>query len=669
MSATSRTGALLAVVLVASACLRDPAGAALEPRYVAIHNALAALGMTEVGPIREGVLAQGRQARVALGVLSACTTVAVVGGGGVSDIDAMLVDSAGHPQAHDTTSEPQAVVHVCPESSQWYDLVVRAAAGAGPWVAAAFQGGSVPARAELSPRAQGEVEKQGTCEAPIPLAEGTVTGSTVHGEHDYEGSCAPSDAREMVYRLDVSQRANVTLDLESHFDAVLYVRSGDCADGDSEIACDDDSPDQTHSRVSQVFEPGTYFVFVDGYTREGGSFKLTVTVADALSRLEQCGQASWFPLGQAVSSTTEGRSDSARATCGGGAEGADGAWRFEVPARSRIRMTEHADSDFAPVLHMRRACAEQASEVACSDTGIAPGDATVIGVFDPGAYFAFADTRDKDSAGPYVLLSEVASIDGEGTAPSDGCADAAALRSSPVSGDTFAARDDVASSCGGAGAPDVVYRVDVARRSRFVASIRTEESSHVLSVLTRCGDRSTELACGSTVDDVLAAGSYFFAVDGAREDAFGRFTVAWHLQDLSPQTGACAGAPDLVAGRALTSTTAGAGNRFSASCSGGGSGVTGPDRVYRMVLRSRLHVRVSLRTQGFDAVLALRKACADGAGSQRAAEVDCVPSAPETSSRRATIDRTLEPGSYWVLVDGQSTGQEGTFSLNVDEIR
>ena len=340
----------LAIVMLSTVSFVSCAATAttLEPRYVAIHNALAALGMTEVGPIRQGSLGAGKEARVPLGVVSGCTTVAVVGGDGVADIDATLVDASGHPQAHDTTNEPQAVLSVCPESPQSFDLLVHAAAGGGAWVSAVFQGGGVFPRADSTLRAQVDGEKQGTCDAPIPLTEGMVTGSTIHGEHEFEGSCAASDAREIVYRLDIPERANVTLDLESHFDGVLYVRSGDCSDGDSEIACDDDSPDQTHSHVSQIFEPGTYFVFVDGYTREGGTYKLTVTFADALSRLEECGHARVLVPGQAVNGSTEGSFNSARATCAGGAEGADMAWRLDVRSRSRVRITERAVERLCP---------------------------------------------------------------------------------------------------------------------------------------------------------------------------------------------------------------------------------------------------------------------------------------------------------------------------------
>ena len=307
--------------------------------------------------------------------------------------------------------------------------------------------------------------------------------------------------------------------------------------------------------------------------------------------------------------------------------------------------------------------------MACSDVGVAPGEATVSGIFDPGSYFAFADAREKGAAGQFIIEPEVASLDGDGPTPNDGCGDATPLRSSPVFGDTFAARDDFAASCAGVGAPDVVYRVDVARRSRFMASLSAEDSAHVLSVSRRCGDRATEMACGATVDGVFAPGSYFIAVDGWRDESFGRFTLAWHLQDLTQQPAACIRAPDIVVGRTLTSTTVGSGNAFSTSCLTSGLGASGPDRLHRLVLPSRKHVRITARTHGFDAVLSIRRSCVDIEGSQNASEIACAPTTSPNSGHLAVLDRFLEAGTYWVLVDGASPDAEGPFALSVDEVR
>ncbi len=178
----------------------------------------------------------------------------------------------------------------------------------------------------------------------------------------------------------------------------------------------------------------------------------------------------------------------------------------------------------------------------------------MTGLFEPGTYTVFADARERDSTGHYSILLETAPPAGSG-APGDGCGDAPALvvgsgtNAGTVNGDTFAARDDVAGTCGGAGAPDLVYRLDVQRRSRLVASLDGEEASHVLIVWRRCADRTSELACGRSVDQVLAPGTYYVGVDGAAPDAFGRFTLAYALRDLTGQGGACGTAPLLSEGR------------------------------------------------------------------------------------------------------------------------
>src|SRR6516225_6651217 len=95
-------------LVVACAAVRSTGGGALEPRFVAVHNALAAMGLAQVGPIHEGSLAEGREARVPLDLPAGCTTVVAIGGDGVRDLDVTLTDSHGRAIAHDTTSEPQA---------------------------------------------------------------------------------------------------------------------------------------------------------------------------------------------------------------------------------------------------------------------------------------------------------------------------------------------------------------------------------------------------------------------------------------------------------------------------------------------------------------------------------------------------------------------------------
>jgi len=657
------------LALAACTSARGTGGTAFDPRFVAVHNTLAAMGLVQVGLIHEGLLAEAREAKVSLDLPAGCVTVLAIGGEGVHDIDATLLDPRGSPIAHDTTNEPQAVLRSCLDAADTYALVVRVSSGAGPWVVATWVGAATGG-APMSPAAGSPAvsEAKGTCEAPIPLVPGTVSGSTRHGEHENAGSCSPSDSRELVYELNVTQRQRIAIEVEAHFDSVLYIRKDDCNDANAEVDCNDDSPDRTRSRIERVLDPGRYYVFVDGYGDESGPFKMTVTSTDVLALVDVCRRASVLASGASQTSSTEGMADNTRATCGGGAEGADAAWRVDLPSRSRVRLTEHSD-DLAPVLHVRRACVDEQSEIACAESGSVAGDAAITGIWDAGAYSVFADGRDRDSTGRYTMLLETSTPAGSGTR-GDGCGDAAPLGggvTGSVAGDTFDARDDVAGTCGGKGSPDVVYRMDVARRSRLVAALEDEEAPHLIVLSRRCGERSAEAACGRTIDTVLTPGTYSIAVDGTSQDAFGRFTLKWVLRDLTGQLAACGKAPTLTSGRTVDGTTIGAGDRFTPSCTATDTGASGPDRVFKFVLNAPAEVRLVLVAPGFDGVVALRRACGEGSGGPSLPDLGC--EAETDGSHRVVFERGLEAGTYWVVVDGRSASDQGPFTIEYRIVR
>ncbi|MGH7434407.1 MAG: hypothetical protein ACRENE_01900, partial [Polyangiaceae bacterium] len=131
----------LASLVACGAAHRDPVRS-LDPRFVAVHNALAAMGLAQVGPIQQGVLAPEHEVRARVTLPAGCVTLVAFGGDGVLDLDATLLDARGAPVAHDTTAEPQAVLHACVDAADTYTVVVRAAIGGGPWVLAAWAGGA-----------------------------------------------------------------------------------------------------------------------------------------------------------------------------------------------------------------------------------------------------------------------------------------------------------------------------------------------------------------------------------------------------------------------------------------------------------------------------------------------------------------------------------------------
>lgn len=654
------------------ACSPSRAGE-LEPRYVAVHNTLAAMGLAQVGPIQQGSLAEGREARLRLDLAAGCATIVALGGGGVRDLDVALLDADDKPVTRDTTREPQATLRACPEAAGRFTLVVRMAAGAGDFVAATWAGGgAAPGVAAVPGPAAVVATGAGTCESPLLLAPGNATGNTRRGESEHAGGCASSESKELVYRLEVPRRQRVTIEVDPQFDSVLYVRKDECAESEAEVACNDDvssrsagkggSSSSRGSRVDEILDAGTYFVFVDGYGSEGGSFRMNVAVADAPTLADACRQLRPLASGK-VSATLAGAFDHAHATCGSEAKGADALHRLDLASRARVRLTLHS-TEFSPAVHLRRQCADERSEVGCADSGMTDEDAAWAGLLDAGSYTVFADSSDKDARGQYTLEAETAPEVGGGVR-GDSCGDATPLGlvEKSVEGDTFSARDDVAGRCGGQGAADVVYRFELSRRSRVTARMTREEGSHVFVLLGSCTDRTSELACGATLDETLAPGVYFLAVDGARRESLGRFAFSFRARDMSGQDAACRTTPALVDGQTLQGTTVGAGDRFTTSCAGREDGQASPDRVFKITLAQRAKVRLALATPTWDGVLAIRKSCVDPprAAGPRAAEAAC--NNDFQDSHHAKIETTLDAGTYFVVVDGHQARNEGAFTL------
>jgi hypothetical protein len=661
--------ACFASFAIASACNASRSGE-LEPRYVAVHNTLAAMGLAQIGPIQQGSLAEGRDTRVRLDLAAQCTTIVVIGGPGVRDVDVSLLDPEDKPVAHDTTKEPQATIRTCPETAGRYTLLVKMAAGAGDFMAATWTGGTAAPMAPGQSSASAAATASGTCESPFVLAPGMTTGNTRRGEAEHAGSCASSDSKELVYKLEVTRRQRVSIEVDPQFDSVLYVRKDECAESESEVACNDDAAaaaakrgtSSKGSRIDEVLDAGNYFVFVDGYGTESGTFRMNVQIADVPTLAEACRQVR--PLGPSkISAVLTGSFDHAHASCGAEAKGPDALHRFDLGARGRVRITEHS-ADFAPAVHLRKQCTDEHSEIGCADSGVKSDEATWAGMLPAGSYVVFADSSDKDARGRYTLEAELAPEAGSGVR-GDTCGDATSLALSDkgVEGDTFLARDDVAGKCGGQGAADVVYRFELTRRSRVTARFEQQESEHVFVIMRSCADRSSEIACGPLVDEMLAPGVFYLAVDGANADALGRFTFNFLARDVSAQENACRTPPALVDGQTVQGSTIGAGDKFTTSCGGRDDGQASPDRLYKIVLGARARVRLLLTTPTWDGVVAIRKSCIEPARSVGPRSVEAACNNDSGDSHHAKIETTLEPGTYFVVVDGHQARNEGAYTL------
>jgi len=398
---------------------------------------------------------------------------------------------------------------------------------------------------------------------------------------------------------------------------------------------------------------------------------MNVSLQDVPQLADVCRQARTLTAGTTQNGTTHGAFDLAQASCSGNSQGPDVPYKLDLGQKMRARITMET-SDFEPNVYVRKTCSDERSEVGCFDqqSGMQSNtQAVFVGVLDPGSYTVFADSSQDTADGQFTLQAELAPESGTG-GTGDGCTDAIPLTTSTTaSGDTFDVKDDISGKCTAPGAPDVVYRIDLQHRSRIRARFANEEGKsdrqrgHVLVLQKTCADKSTEMGCSETLDEVLQPGTYYLAVDGATASSFGKFDLEYSVQDVSAQETACKSAQSLVSGQTVSGNTKGSPNHFETSCGGDARTGTSGDKVYRIVLTQRSSVTLVLSTPAWDGVLALRKTCLDPTGSSgpHAAEIACNNDSDDAQHSRITT--TLDPGTYFVVVDGYRS-TEGAYTLS-----
>jgi hypothetical protein len=652
---------LVAVLAVAGAAACVGGSMTIAQRFAAVHNVLGPAGFSQVGPISEGELGQGETTEVALPLVGGqCYSISAIGGAGVWDLGAELLDPSGSSAGGDVARGPQASLHYCAATSGPHKLVVRMIDGAGDFVVAVWAGGA-------GAFGGGGGGGGGTCDAPATLTPGaTVRGSTANGMDGLSPPClGPGDsmAPDAVYQFTLDSRGSFSALLSSQYDAVLYLLSDCSGDPMAVIDCNDDAEqgDTAHSRVSGVLEAGTYYLVVDGYGSDAGNYALD-TDFEALRPVEEvCGDLPVLTPGVETAGDTSGQGDDFRTSpdCAGGSRAPDVAYQLVIDAPSRVRV--HLDSDYDGALAVRSNCAQQSSVVACNDD-FGEGDeglraSEVVAALQPGTYTVIVDGYEGEQ-GTFRLTATVVP-EGQATAPNDTCATAQALGpDQDGTADTFAAADDLRGSCvGQPGGADVVYRVAIEERSLLQADASGAGFPDPVLYLQRtCGEDETEVACATrSLSAVVDPGTYFLVADAPRRDAFGEVTVRYELSDVGPLEAVCSDAPVLAPGEEVEGRTTGE-DRFQATC---GDGARNPEAIYSLRIRERSQVELSVEAR-YDSVLYVRRDCVDP-GS----EVDCNDDAGDAEHSR--LDLTLDPGTYYVFVDGYGAGGEsGSFTLRAE---
>ena len=96
---------------------------ALHTRFAAVHNTLTTMGVSQLGPLSEGSLAEGATARFPVELDARCHTF--VAFTGARDVELNVLDANNQRVAGDNTRDAQGTVQFCPTVRGRYTLALR----------------------------------------------------------------------------------------------------------------------------------------------------------------------------------------------------------------------------------------------------------------------------------------------------------------------------------------------------------------------------------------------------------------------------------------------------------------------------------------------------------------------------------------------------------------
>jgi hypothetical protein len=104
-------------------------------RYVAVHNAMTAMGLAQTGAINEGSLDEGGEARLEVELAGGeCYTFMALGGRGTEDMGVQVLSEGGDELGRDLTHDRQAAAQACPTRDGVYQVVVTMTEGSGEYL-------------------------------------------------------------------------------------------------------------------------------------------------------------------------------------------------------------------------------------------------------------------------------------------------------------------------------------------------------------------------------------------------------------------------------------------------------------------------------------------------------------------------------------------------------
>jgi hypothetical protein len=498
------------------------------------------------------------------------------------------------------------------------------------------------------------------CEDALVIdASGTYVVETGGAAPDYTLGCTSGVRQDLVATLVIPAGSprDVSLELQGDlFVTALSLRT-DCAVATSELACRSGYPATVRMRS---LDPGTYFIVMSSLGGPG-EMGLTVELSDATPppTNETCETAIDVPvpMGGTYTGSFIGVADDASFSCGSSGQG-DLFYTFTIPDGGSQTVNVSLTSDTGEGMNFAVLDGCAGTTLRCAYGSPAQGRTYRLG---PGTYVVAIE-------GPSWVEVDY-SLNVVFEPPSDPIAGdlcSSAIRITPgttYTGTLVGAEDDLAIMCSFR-APEVVHRFTLAEDADVTVEVDGGRSYLSADISTACPTSpAAYVLCSSGVPARarlrdLAAGDYFLVVEGTRA---GAYTV--DVTATSPPTPVvevsdndnCATAQTIPAtGGLFRGSTATLMHDYTpVAC---GSSGTAKDAVFVLTLPTRQRVVASTAGSTMDTVMYML-------GASCSPELACDDDG--AGSGDSLLDRTLEAGTYYFVVDAFSSATAGEYFLEV----
>ncbi|MCS6798346.1 MAG: putative metal-binding motif-containing protein [Myxococcota bacterium] len=491
------------------------------------------------------------------------------------------------------------------------------------------------------------------CDDPLDVSGGGYFEVRTEGTvADAPTSCGGAGRRDVVLSLELREPRRLTVRVDGEGLTAVALQTS-CGDRRTERGCASGFPAELSTRR---LEPGRYFLVVSDTSP--GTLGVEVALGDPLPepRNETCeGAIDVSAGGRFIGSTIDVRDD-LTTRCGVGTV-PDLVYVLETTEVRDVRIRAIAGSGDAMSFSVQRACGDEASSLRCARG--APAGAR-LHELPAGRYFIVLEGP-SHRAVDFQL--EVELLPPSAAPAGDTCATALPV---PVGGSVVGTladkQDDVAISCGFFYV-DAVHRFELTERSDVTVSVDGGGMFMYQSVERSCG-RGESLRCtvGSPARARLRGldpGTYHVVVESFAGTGY-RLDVVASPPSMPVEVAgndACATAhPVPRTGGLFSGSTIGMSNDLETATCGGNA--RSPDAVFRVDLDAPARIVASTSGSSFDTVLHLH---AGACVSRR--ELACDDDGIDGVA--SFLDRSVGPGTYFLVVDGFAEGNAGRYELEV----